>query len=195
MRQIAKTMTLVLLAGAMLAGCDYGFPEFRAYKPKDIAADKKTEKGNGGYLDDMVEDKHADKDANTAVDIAARLSEKYGDALERLNKLQENHQALIEKDKSSQQQIGKLKLGLARAEKELTEANAMLKEMQGELKKWKEDVLGFRSEMRQSQKALLEGVTRLHVLISGGVAMEAPTTQPASPIASNTKEKTSETPR
>jgi len=174
----------------MLAGCDY---KFDLFTPKDIAADEKTKKVNAQYLEDLVDDKNADKDANTAVDIAARLSEKYGQAVDRLNKLRENHQALIEKDKSSQEQIGKLKLDLARAEKELTEANAMLKEMQGELKKWKEDVLGFRSEMRQSQKALLEGVTRLHVLISGGVAMEAPTTQPASPIASNTKEKTSET--
>ena len=94
--------------------------------------------------------------------------------------------SLIDKDKASQQQIGKLQLDLVRAEKELTEANVMLLEMQGELKKWKEDVLGFRGEMRQSQKVLLEGVTRLHVLIGGGVAMDSPTTQPA-PIVSNTR--------
>jgi len=182
MRHTIQTMSFILLAGAMLAGCDYNF---RSYKPPEIAAGEKVETGNAKYLEDLVDDKHTDKDANTAVDIAARLSEKYGQAVEQLNQLQEKHRSLLEKEKGSQQQISKLQSDIARAEKELTEANVMLKEMQGELKKWKEDVLGFRSEMRQSQKALLEGVTRLHVLISGGVAMESPTTQPASPIASN----------
>ena len=189
MRHTVKTMTLILLAGTMLTGCDYKpwTPDFLGI----AGAGEKTENEKPKYLEDMVDDKHADKDANTAVDIAARLSEKYGNKLEELNHLQDKHRSLIDKDKASQQQIGKLQLDLVRAEKELTEANVMLKEMQGELKKWKENVLGFRSEMRQSQKALIEGVTRLHVLISGGVAMESPTesptTQPASPIASNTK--------
>jgi len=187
MRQTAKTMTLILLAGAMLlAGCDYQpwTPGFLGIVPEEEKPENETAK----YLEDLVDDKHADKDANTAVDIAARLSEKYGNKVEELNHLQDKHRSLIEKDKSSQQQIVKLKADIVLAEKELTEANAMLKEMQEELKKWKEDVLGFRSEMRQSQKALLEGVTRLHVLISGGVAMESPTTQPASsPIASNSR--------
>ena len=184
MRHTIQTMSFILLAGAMLAGCDYQAwtPEFLGIAPKKEKPENETAK----YLENLVDDKHADKDANTAVDIAARLSEKYGNKVEELNCLQDKHRTLIEKDKSSQQEIVKLKADIVRAEKELIEANTMLKEMQGELKKWKEDVLGFRSEMRLSQKALLEGVTRLHVLISGGVAMESPTTQPASsPIASN----------
>jgi len=183
MRQTVQKMFLFLLTGAIVAGCEYRplTPEFLGFE----GAAKKTEKEKPNYLEDLVDDRNTSKDDNTAVDIAARLSEKYGQAVDRLNNLQVKHQSLLEKDKNSQQQIKKLQLDIIRAEKELVEANAMLKEMQGELKKWKEDVLGFRSEMRESQKALLNGVTRLHVLISGGVAVESPTTQPA-PIATNT---------
>lgn len=189
MQRIVQAMIVTLLTGTMLAGCDYSF---QSYKPLEFAANEQTAKGNAQYLDDTVDDKHGDRDANTAVDIAARLSQKYGESVDKLNDLQAKHQSLIEKDKSSQNQIAKLQLDLGSAEKELTEANTMLLEMQEELVKWKKDVLSFRDEMRQSQKATLQGVTRLYVLISGGVGMETPTTQPAQAVA-NTKEKTGET--
>ena len=186
MRQTIQTMTLVLLAGAMLTGCgDQPWtPGFLGFE----AGDKKAEKENAKYigLEDLLKKDSTVKEDNTAVDIAAGLAEKYGNKVEELNQLQDKHRSLLDKDQVAQKQIGKLQSDLTRAEKELAEANAMLKEMQGELAQWKGNVLGFRDEMRMSQKVLLEGVTRLHVLISGGVAMESPTTQPA-PIASNTR--------
>ena len=140
MRQTIQTMSIVLLAGTMLAGCDYKFPSFT---PNEVSVDDDTKQGNAKYLEDMVNDKHADKDANTAVDIAARLSEKYGQSVEHLSALQRKHQALIEKDKSSQTQISKLQSDITRAEKELTEANTMLLEMKEELAKWKKGLINF----------------------------------------------------
>lgn len=167
------TISVVLLAGALMTGCDmnfksYGSPEILTRNQQPPVTD------NANYLEDLVDDQHTSKDDNTAVDIAARLSEKYGQAVERLNELQVKHQTLSNKDRNSQVQIAKLTADVARAEKELTEANAMLLEMREDLAKWKKDVLSFRSEMRQSQKAVIEGVTKLHVLISGGVAMDPP---------------------
>jgi DNA repair exonuclease SbcCD ATPase subunit len=178
-------MGIVMLAGAMLAGCDYKFP---SYTPKEVVVVEKTPPQSANYLEDLVEDKHAARDANTAVDIAARLSEKYGQSVEKLNALHVKHQTLMEKDKASQVQISKLQGDLARAEKELTEANTVLVEMREELTQWKKDILGYRSEMRESQKVLIEGVTRLHVLMSGGVAPER--SDPKTPLVVKTEEKT-----
>jgi len=191
-----QTITIVLLAGAVLTGCDYKFP---ARKPEalKLADTPQAPPEASPYIDlerELLKDQHNVNRETNASDIAARLSEKYGKAVEDLRLLQEKHRSLAEKDKASQGQIGKLKVDLARAEKELSEANTMLLEMKDELSKWKQDVLGFRNEMRQSQKAMLNAVTRLTVVISGGVAMDAPPataqkTQPA-PIAANTEEKT-----
>lgn len=191
MRQTVQTMTLILLAGAMLAGCG----DYKLWPPPDIpdilgifGGDKKAEEENAKPIDleGLVKDPSKVTETTTAVDIGKKAVKKRDDTMDKLEEEREKNWLLREKDKSSQEQIGTLKVKLAGTEKELAEANEMLKEMQVELAKWKENVLGFRGEMRQSQKALLEGVARLHVLISGGVAMESPTTQPA-PIASNTK--------
>ena len=192
MRQTFQTMSFILLTGVMLAGCDY---KFQPYTVSDILGDKKPDTGNPPYIDlekGLLKHDYAVKDETTASDIAARLSEKYGQAVDELKDLQTRHMALVEKDKGSQMQISKLQSDITRAEKELTEANTMLLEMREELTKWKKDVLSFRAEMRQSQKAMIDGLTRLHVLISGGVAMDPPKTQSAAPIAANTKENSGE---
>ena len=185
MKQTIKTIAVILLLGAMTTGCDY---KFQKYTPPSIGSNDKVEASNANYLEDLVDNRNADRNDNTAVDIAAKLSEKYGDAVDKLNNLQTKHMALLEKDKGSQIQVSKLQTDITRAEKELKEANTMLLEMREELSKWKKDVLSFRSEMRMSQKAMLEGLTRLHVLISGGVAMETAPVQSTSPLAAKTKE-------
>jgi hypothetical protein len=192
MKQTIKTIAVILFAGAMITGCDY---KFQPYAPPAIASTPKVEAGNANYLEDLVDNRHSDRNDNTAVDIAAKLSEKYGQAVDKLNNLQNKHMVLLEKDKGSQIQISKLQTDITRAEKELKEANTMLLEMREELTKWKKDVLSFRSEMRMSQKATLEGLTRLHVLISGGVAMDPAPVRSTVPIAAKTKENNGANPR
>jgi len=190
MKRTIETSSAALLAAIALAGCEYKFP---AAKPTELAAPENSEIRHAPYADlekELLNEPGAVDDETTASDIAARLSEKYGKAVEEIKKLQDEHNEAIDKDRTSQARIVKLQTDLARAERELTEANAMLLEMREELKQWKRDVLGFRSEMRQSQKAMLDAVTRLTVVISGGVGVDdaaasgSPATRPA-PIASN----------
>jgi hypothetical protein len=192
MKQTIKTIAVILFAGAMITGCDYNF---KPYMPPALTSTPKVEEGDANYLEDLVDNTNADRNDNTAVDIAAKLSEKYGEAVDKLSKMQTKQMALIEKDKGSQIQISKLQTDITRAEKELKEANTMLLEMREELTKWKKDVLSFRSEMRMSQKATLEGLTRLHVLISGGVAMDPAPVQSTNPLATKTKENNGANPR
>ena len=54
------------------------------------------------------------------------------------------------------------------------------------------DVLGFRDEMRHSQKATLDTLVRILVLMGGDVVGKAPTTQPARQTLDHDKEKTGE---
>jgi len=196
MRKTIEIITVALLAGAALTGCEY---KFQPHKPTALTAeDKEPEPQIKPYADlerELLNEQHAVDKETTASDIAARLSEKYGQAVEEMKLLQDQHRKALEKDKVSQTEIARLQADLARAEKELTEANAMLLEMKGELTQWKKDVLGFRSEMRQSQKAMLDAVARLTVVIGGGVAMETPAAAPpkSAPIVSNTEDRTGET--
>jgi hypothetical protein len=198
MRKTIEIMTIALLAGAVLTGCEY---KFKPHKTPALAGSESlSEPDIKPYADlekELLNDQNAVTKETTASDIAARLSEKYGQAVEDLKRLQDKHRDALDKDKVSQAHITKLQTDLARAEKELTEANTMLLEMRTELTQWKKDVLGFRNEMRQSQKAMLDAVARLHVVIGGGVAIEESGTEtskaPTAPIASNTEDKTGET--
>ena len=47
------------------------------------------------------------------------------------------------------------------AKKELREASEFMARMHAELAKWKKDVLGFRSEMRQAQATQLKAISRI----------------------------------
>lgn len=185
MRHTIQTMSLILLAGAMLGGCNY---KLDLFGPPELAAGKDIENEEAVYLEDMLDNRPKVTDTNDAVAIGAKANASYHAALKERDKLQTELRVVLKSRDDSQKEAGELKSKLARAEKELAEANTMLLEMREELMKWKKDVLSFRSEMRQSQKALLDGVTRLHVLISGGVAMDPPKTQAAPPIAANIKE-------
>ena len=188
MRQTIQTMTLILLAGAMLAGCDN-----QPWPPPDllgiIMGDEKSKGENAKptELEGLVKEQAKVTATTDAVNIGVTAVKKRNEIMDKLEKTREENWLLIEKERTAQKKVDELQVKLAGTEKELKDANEILTEMQAELKKWKEDVLGFRNEMRLSQKVLIEGVTRLHVLISGGVAMESPTTQPA-PIASNTRD-------
>ena len=183
MRQTIQTMSFILLTGAMLAGCDY---KFQSRPPSAVAASENTEKGSG---EGLLNNWRGVTDNTDAVAIGAQAVKKRDETMDKLEEVRKQHRLLLDKDKISQEDISKLEAKLAGTEKELTEANEMLMEMQVELAKWKKDVLSFREEMRDSQKVLIEGVTRLHVLISGGVAMDPPKAKPAAPIATNIEEE------
>ena len=192
MRHAIQTMSFILLTGAVLGGCDY---KFQSYLPKEVTAKPSPDTASRRYPSALAEDKSRVTDNTDAVAIGAKANASYHAALKERDKLQTELTALLQNHAKSQQEARDLSVKLASAEKELAEANTMLLEMKEELMKWKKDVLSFRSEMRQSQKAMLDGLTRLHVLISGGVASAPPPTQttaltaPIAPIATKTKEK------
>lgn len=185
MRRIIEKVGVVLLTGAVLLGCD---ARFQPDRPQDVTLGPPAE-ARKDHRESVIRG-----GGDSAVNEAVKALKEWRENLAKLEELQEKYRKQTETSGELRNQVGKLKIELARAERELTEANMMLMALQKELKEWKINVLGFRDEMRRSQKVLLEAVTRLYDLISGRVGMDdkAPQAPPA-PTAARAEEKTGET--
>ncbi len=175
MRLITGIAVVALSGSLMLGGCDWSTANFTG---PEVAAEPPQASGQA-YLDKTAIRDETGAQTDNAVDAAMEWAKKYAEASSKRDQLLQENRQLRQKQLTSQQQITKLQLELDRAERELTQANSMLLEMKTELEKWKTSVLGFRDEMRQSQKAQLDTLVRILTLIGGEVVENAPTTQPA----------------
>ena len=175
-----------LLAILTFGGCDWNAPNSAG---PETANDTGT---NGGqtYLDKTAIRNETGKETNNAVDAAMEWARKYSEASAKRDQLLQENRRLRQKQLTHQQQVTKLKTELSSAEKELAQANTMLLEMKTELEKWKTNVLGFRNEMRQSQKAQLDALVRILTLIGGEVVEKPSATKPPTKTTDTKKEKT-----
>lgn len=102
-----------------------------------------------------------------AVDAALEWSGKYAKAAEELLESQKANKQLREANGQLTTQLADQKKRLDRAQKELGEANEMLLELGKELRAWKGNVLGFRSEMQQAQQVQMDAIKKILVLLGG----------------------------
>lgn len=116
----------------------------------------------------------------TPVESAVELSEKYAELSGRAAELQEKNKKLVEENSAKKKQVATLQSELEQAQKELTEANNLLIEMHMELNNWKSSILGFRSEMREAEKAQLEALLKILTILGAEVSPEP--AQAAAPI-------------
>ena len=169
-----RVMTTIALVGACwaLVGCSPGRRPLLAgvsrHMPGATLADKS---GAGGA---------------SAVDAARGWSNKYAGLADRCMKLQQENNALAEKNRQLLAKEAGLHGDLGQSRKELGDANAMLTELNDELAKWKRDVLGFLTEMRGAQQVQLELMKKMVVLLGGEVPQIGKTA--AEKLAATTKE-------
>jgi hypothetical protein len=118
-------------------------------------------------------------DNSSAVETALALSDKQAKLTEELLAAQQARRDLEESNRKATAQSAKLQSDLEAAQKELAEANQMLVEMKKELENWKSNVLGFRDEIRKAQKAELDSLRKVLVILGAEAppAAAAPTTQ------------------
>ena len=109
----------------------------------------------------------------TAVESAIELSEKYAKLSEEAAVLRQKNQDFITKNRQLKEQVVAIETQLQQTQKELTEANDLLIEMRIELNNWKTDVLGFRDEMRDAEKAQLEALLKILKILGGEVRAES----------------------
>ena len=113
----------------------------------------------------------------SAVESAIELSERYAKLSEDAAALRQQNQSIMVKNQQLNDQIVELDAQLKQAQKELNEANELLIEMRIELNNWKIDVLGFRDELRDADKAQLETLLRILEALGGEVKTEVSTQQ------------------
>ncbi|MHC4616184.1 MAG: DUF3450 family protein [Planctomycetota bacterium] len=113
--------------------------------------------------------KESSSEGPTAVESAIELSQRYAKLSEEASRLRLKNQDLAGQNHRLKEEVATLEIQLQQAQKELTEANDLLREMLIELNNWKTDVIGFRQEMRGAQKAQLEALLRILKVLGGEV--------------------------
>lgn len=111
----------------------------------------------------------ADTGDQTAVDSAIKLAQDHAVLSEKMSAVQQKNQELIEENAKLMERLAVLEPEFKQAQKELDDANKLLVEMRIETNNWKTDVLGFRDEMRQADKAQLETLIKILEVLGGEI--------------------------
>lgn len=110
----------------------------------------------------------------TAVQSAVEMSKKYAEAMEENMELKEQIQQLTLGKTQLEDELKPCQEQLTQAKKEVKEANDFVVTMRIELNNWKADVLGFREEMRNAEKAQIETLLKIMQLLGGEVTGDKP---------------------
>jgi hypothetical protein len=113
----------------------------------------------------------------TAIESAIALSDKYAKLSEEATALRQSKQTLETENQKLATDLKNCQAQSEQAQKELTQANDLLVQTRLELNNWKNDVLGFRGEMRDAEKAQLETLYKILKLMGGEVNQSVNTTK------------------
>jgi L-2-hydroxyglutarate oxidase LhgO len=109
----------------------------------------------------------------TAVESAIELSEKYAQVSEEAALLRQKNQELTAKNLQFKDRLAAMDIQLQQTQKELNQANDLLIEMRVELNNWKTNIIGFRGEMRNAEKAQLEALLKILEILGGEIKDES----------------------
>ncbi len=164
MRKMKRVMTplAISLLAALLVGC----ANQQNRKPgnanaQGLGASNASTAAARRFQDTPLEGK-------TVVQSAMELSEKYASLSDQAVAMRQENQRLATENEDLKQQIANAEVKLKQTQKELGEANQLLIEMLTELNNWKTNILGFRGEMREAQKAQLEALVKVLEILQGG---------------------------
>ena len=127
----------------------------------------------------------------TAVESAIAISDKYAKLSDEASALRQQKQALEAENQKLKDDLQVCRDKLELTQKELAEVNDLLVQMRLELNNWKSNVLGFRDEMRDAEKAQIEALLKILKLLGGEIKTE--TTQPPSQDKSANPDKSEQT--
>ena len=155
----------LMIAGGLLSGC--GMTNERvvyADSAKPQVSEAKTEPQQAVDPTPQEMQRRFDvrsEDQGTAVQNAVLWAQKYEELSVRNNELRDQNNKLYLENQRLQRETDTLNTQLEATKKELTEANDFLQQMHLELGQWKSDVLGFRDEIRTSQKAQVQALNKI----------------------------------
>ena len=154
----------------LLAGC----PAFRNSMDVALKPDP-SKQHNSSSMSKRFQD--AAPKGQTATDSAIELSKRYAKLSEETIVLRQKNQEFIAENCRLKDRLAVLEPELKQTKKELAEANDLLIEMRIELNNWKTNILGFRDEMRDADKAQLEALLKILKVLGGEVKTELPQKQ------------------
>ena len=165
MRTNKKIMFSLIVAVLMFlsAGClntqqIVPLPGFTQAKAKDSVAKRFKESTQQGP---------------TVVESAIELSEKYARVYEQMITLRQENHDLTTENRRLKDRLSLCENQLKQTQKELAEANDTLIEMRIELNNWRTDILGFRDEIRNADKAQLQTLLKIFEILGGKVKAES----------------------
>ena len=158
--QIYKKIFFFLTMSALtflLTGCSF-------LKPVEIILKPEAPPQQNNAVSKRFEE--AAPKGQTVVDSALELAKRNTKLSEETFATRQKNQELIAENSRLKEQLAVLEPELEQAKKELTEANDLLIEMRIELNNWKADILGYRAEMRDADKAQLGALLKILEFLS-----------------------------
>ena len=172
-----RNLIAILTAVTLLAGCDL--------QPARLEATPKpppTPPGRTDVIDTQgVAAPHDEKPTDSAVDTALQWAQRYAEVSQKLAESQAENKQLLNEKQAQAEKVTKLQDDLAKTQGQLKDANTMLMDMKRELEKWKDNVLTYRSEMRDAQAAQMNVLVRIVKLLGGDTGDIASRPAPAAP--------------
>lgn len=108
----------------------------------------------------------------TVVESAMQLSEKYAALSERAELLRQKNDQLSAENRLLKEKYTTTSAELKQAQKELAESNKLLLDMRVELNNWKNNILGFRDEMRQADIEQLKAILQILTILGGNTSTD-----------------------
>ena len=174
--QSLRTILFICVLAVFMNGCAGNESLDVGLKSSSVPVEPKTNTAS------IKRFQNTSPDGPTTVESAIELSKKYAALSDELAKLKVEKKKLEDEKNRLAQRTGSLEQELAQAKKELSEANDLLVEMRIELNNWKSDILGFRDEMRQADKAQIEALVKILKVLGGEVEDTVPSeSQPQEP--------------
>jgi hypothetical protein len=197
---LRKTLVLMALAAFAAAGCAWTQPATSRTPPPAPPPPTTIKSADEDVFYQKA--KPVDPPLPTAVETTLALQDKYTRSLEDLQRERDRTRDLTEEKRKLDDAVNKTQADLAKAQLELSDANALLMQMRQELEKWKTDVMGFRDEMRQASQTQLDALAKVMNLLGAETAATAtpataenpppapapaaPAPGPAAPVGSKT---------
>ncbi len=178
MRSITVILTLFITTAIFIAGCEYVDEPIQIQAIDiPIIGQRKQNQPQPLPAETALENRFTDTD-NSAAGSALMWSDKYDQLSEKYRDLTEENMTMTRERITLKKKVMDLEAQLASTELELDDANLFLQDMHKELTQWKGDVLGFRDEMRQSDSAQINALTRILKVLGAELS---------EPVAINTK--------
>ena len=156
------TVMFLFLVLFLMGGCQFidepievaGLGRMRLMPERVVVAEQNSAGMERRFTD-------SEQGADSAVESALLLSQKYQELSVETEKLRQDNSRLQLDNGELNRRVEQLKSELDKTCIELSEANEFLQQMHIELGRWKSDVLGYRDEMRNAQAAEIEALKKI----------------------------------